>query len=122
MPDNIGKFRAKTYDGETVEGYYAQDYSETYERGFIHYLIAFDKFHFPVLKEIDPSTLEYLGQEKEQEGCEYCKDPRTFEGVGATKRHEDRYRVYMSGGNSTPPENERFKRCPFCGRSLKGKD
>jgi hypothetical protein len=63
-----------------------------------------------------------LRAEAEREkGCEYCKDPRTFEGVGVSTKYDDRPHVYLCGGISKPEENERFRLCPMCGKRLEVK-
>ena len=45
-------------------------------------------------------------------GCKYCLNKK-FVAVGL-----DVHGVYLSCGNSRPPEHEKFKFCPNCGKKL----
>ena len=45
-------------------------------------------------------------------GCEYCESG-SFDTVGLRDK-----RVYLCGGNSIPPEHEKFRFCPNCGKKL----
>lgn len=49
----------------------------------------------------------------ESEGCKFCKST-TFDAVGL----DVDYGVYLSQGYSRPPEHEKFKFCPNCGKKL----
>lgn len=46
------------------------------------------------------------------DGCEFCLNNK-FEAVGLND-----HGVYLSCGNSRPPEHEKFRFCPNCGRKL----
>ena len=45
-------------------------------------------------------------------GCKFCLNDK-FEAVGL-----DDHGVYLSCGNSRPPEHEKFRFCPNCGKKL----
>ena len=45
-------------------------------------------------------------------GCKFCLNDK-FEAVGL-----DDHGVYLSCGNSRPPEHEKFRFCPNCGNKL----
>lgn len=49
------------------------------------------------------------------EPCELCGGDK-LDGVGIGDRFG--LRVYLSGGRMKPPENERVRFCPWCGRPL----
>lgn len=49
----------------------------------------------------------------ESQGCKFCKS-KTFDAVGL----DDDYGVYFSTGYSRPPEHEKFRFCPNCGKKL----
>lgn len=53
-----------------------------------------------------PTLSEYYG------GCKFCLNNK-FEAVGL-----DDHGVYLSCGNSRPPEHEKFRFCPNCGKKL----
>lgn len=57
---------------------------------------------------------ERINRETSCEGCECCQK-NCFDSVGI-----DNYGVYLSSGSSRPPEYEKFRFCPMCGRKLKG--
>ena len=46
-------------------------------------------------------------------GCKFCNADK-FDGVGLSEE----YGVYLSCGNSRPPEHEKFRFCPNCGKKL----
>jgi hypothetical protein len=74
-----------------------------------------------IIESLDLALAALREQAEREKGCEICKDPRTFEGVGVSNKYNDRYRVYLCGGISRPPEDERFKLCPNCGKKLEVK-
>ena len=45
-------------------------------------------------------------------GCKFCLNDK-FEAVGLND-----HGVYLSCGNSRPPEHEKFRFCPNCGKKL----
>lgn len=73
----IGMFRAQiTETKEWVEGFYTQKKTGkfthgSYQERFADCIITYFSDGGINAQEIDPTTLEYLG---EQDGCEYCKD------------------------------------------------
>lgn len=54
-----------------------------------------------------------ISESPESSGCEFCQSDK-FEAVGLS--HD--YGVYLSCGLSRPPENEKFRFCPNCGKKL----
>ncbi|MDP4117630.1 MAG: hypothetical protein Q8873_00355 [Bacillota bacterium] len=53
---------------------------------------------------------------RQSEGCEWCRSD-AFEKAGLSIMF-DRPKVYLTGGNSEIPNDEKFVFCPHCGRRL----
>jgi hypothetical protein len=110
---------------ESREAFFEKELKRA-ERG-LGYLIKYDTDH-DARTEAGKEVSYYrdaLAALREQagraNGCPICQDPRTFEGVGVSNKFNDRYHVYLCGGISRPPEDERFVLCPVCGKRLEVK-
>lgn len=78
--------------------------------GFYHSEKAEKYGDVPQARGLAISALqERIDREK---GCEYCRR-KCFDRVGI-----DNHGVYLSSGSSWPPESEKFRLCPMCGKPL----
>lgn len=101
-------------------------YTKDYATGRVLVRITFrDKLSFIRTSDPEPVNIdaalaqiaEMKAAQSKQE-CPYCSTD-AFERVGiANEEFDVRPRVYLCGGNCTPPINERFVYCPMCARKL----